>query len=116
MFFSLILLFWFYLSGVLLGEKKKGPNPYGFVALGVLFRFYPIGLQVATTPNAEYQAVRFDTRLAAAIYECEGVKNCIFCTPASLSCLYLVYLAQSLDCALGKDKAEPSDHATELIT
>lgn len=28
--------------------------------------------------------------------------------------LYLVYLAQSLDCAPGKDKAEPSDHANEL--
>lgn len=90
-------------------EKKKGPNPYGFVALGVLFRFYPIGLQVAAAPNAEYQAVRSDTRLAAAIYECEGVKNCIFAPPP-------LYLAQSLDCALGKDKAEPSDHANELIT
>lgn len=42
------------------------------MALGVRFRFYPIELQVAAAPNVEYQVVRFDARLAVALYELEG--------------------------------------------
>lgn len=83
------------------------------MALGVLYRGYPIRLQVAAAPNAEYQAVRFDARLAVALYEWEAeaiglagrnetavpfvavvtkcVNNCIFAhLPFSIT--------QSLDC------------------